>query len=105
MHILGVAYKKDIDDVRESPALDIMHLLQRRHARFSYSDPHVPELRADNLELRSEPAEAAAAQADCVLIITNHSAFDYAAILEKASLIVDTRNAMKGFASDKIVRL
>jgi UDP-N-acetyl-D-glucosamine dehydrogenase len=105
VHILGVAYKRDIDDMRESPALDVMHLLQRRHARFTYSDPYVPELRADNLELRSEPPLEASARADCVLIITNHAAFDYAAILEKASLIVDTRNALKGFASEKIVRL
>ncbi len=105
VHILGVAYKKDIDDMRESPALDVMHLLQRRQACCTYSDPCVPELRTDSLELRSEPPEAMASQADCVLIITNHSAFDYAAILEKASLIVDTRNALKGFASEKIVRL
>ena len=105
IHVLGVAYKKDIDDVRESPALDIMHLLERLRARITYSDPYVPELRADGLELRSEPLEAMAAQADCVLIITNHSAFDYARLLEDAQLIVDTRNAMKGFTSEKIVRL
>ena len=105
VHILGVAYKKDIDDLRESPALDVMHLLQRRHTRVTYSDPHVAQLRSDSLDLRSQPAEEMAAGADCVLIITNHSAFDYAAILEKASLIVDTRNALKGIASEKIVRL
>ena len=105
VHILGVAYKRDIDDVRESPALDIMHLLQRRHARLTYSDPHVAELRSDSLELLSQPPEAMAATADCVLIVTNHSAFDYTAILEKASLIVDTRNALKGIVSEKIVRL
>ena len=91
--------------MRESPALDIMHLLQRRHARLTYSDPYVAQLGTDSLELRSEPPEAMAAAADCVLIVTNHSAFDYAAILEKASLIVDTRNALKGFNSPKIVRL
>jgi UDP-N-acetyl-D-glucosamine dehydrogenase len=105
IHVLGVAYKKDIDDVRESPALDVMHLLERMRARITYSDPHVPELRLDGLELRSEPLEAMVAQADCVVIITNHSAFDYARLLENAQLIVDTRNAMKGFKSEKIVRL
>lgn len=105
IHVLGVAYKKDIDDVRESPALDVMHLLERLRARITYSDPYVPELRVDGLELRSEPLEAMAAQADCVLIIANHSAFDYARLLEDAQLIVDTRNAMKGFTSEKIVRL
>jgi len=105
IHVLGVAYKKDIDDVRESPALDVMHLLERLRARITYSDPYVPELRADGLELHSEPLEAMVAQADCVLIIANHSAFDYARLLEDAQLIVDTRNAMKGFTSEKIVRL
>jgi UDP-N-acetyl-D-glucosamine dehydrogenase len=105
IHILGVAYKKDIDDIRESPALDIMHLLLGRKARVSYTDPHVPQLRTDSMELRSEPLDEAVAQADCVLIITPHAAFDFARILERARLIVDTRNAMKGFVSEKIVRL
>jgi UDP-N-acetyl-D-glucosamine dehydrogenase len=100
-----VAYKKDIDDIRESPALDVMHLLERRLARVTYSDPHVDEVRTDSLELRSQPPEEMAARADCVLIITNHSTFDYPAILAGARLVVDTRNALKGLSSDKIVRL
>jgi UDP-N-acetyl-D-glucosamine dehydrogenase len=105
IHVLGVAYKKDIGDVRESPALDIMHLLLRRRARITYSDPYVAELHADGLDLRSEPLETLVTQADCVLIVTNHTAFDYARLLEDAQLIVDTRNALKGFTSEKIVRL
>ncbi|MCS6952471.1 MAG: nucleotide sugar dehydrogenase [Bryobacterales bacterium] len=105
IHILGVAYKRDVDDTRESPALDVIHLLRRQGARVSYSDPHVPELHADGLELRSEPLDERAAEADCVLIITDHSAFDYATVVEKARLIVDTRNALKGFQGDHIVRL
>ena len=105
VHILGVAYKKDIDDVRESPALDVMHLLANRKARVTYSDPYVPEVHSDSLNLRSEPLDEIAPKADCLVIITNHSAFDYARILDRAQLIVDTRNAMKGFTSDKIVRL
>jgi UDP-N-acetyl-D-glucosamine dehydrogenase len=105
VHVLGVAYKKDIDDIRESPALDVMHLLMRRKARVSYSDPYVPELVSDSLNLRAEPVEEAVPKADCVVIITNHSAFDYARLLEQAQLIVDTRNALKGFRSPKIVRL
>jgi UDP-N-acetyl-D-glucosamine dehydrogenase len=105
VHILGVAYKKDIDDVRESPALDVMHLLASRKARVTYSDPYVPEVNSDSLNLRSEPLDEIAPKADCLVIITNHSAFDYARILDRAQLIVDTRNAMKGFTSDKIVRL
>jgi len=103
IHILGVAYKKDIDDVRESPALDIIQLLERRGAKLSYSDPYVPHLRFDSKELCSD--EASMAQADCVVIVTDHSGFDYKAVMEKAPLIVDTRNALKGVVSDKIVRL
>src|SRR5579885_2769376 len=87
IHIMGVAYKRDIDDLRESPALDIMLLLQKRGAQISYSDPHVPELRLDGLDLQAAP-EAAAAHADCVVIVTDHSAFDYPALLERAALIV-----------------
>ncbi len=105
VHILGVAYKKDIDDVRESPALDVMHLLALRKARVTYSDPYVPEVNSDVFKLRSEPLDEIAPRADCLVIITDHSAFDYARILDRAQLIVDTRNALKGFTSDKIVRL
>jgi UDP-N-acetyl-D-glucosamine dehydrogenase len=105
VHILGVAYKKDIDDVRESPALDVMHLLAGRKARVTYSDPFVPELNSDSLSLRSEPLDEVVPQADCLVIITDHSEFDYARILDRAQLIVDTRNALKSFTSDKIVRL
>jgi UDP-N-acetyl-D-glucosamine dehydrogenase len=103
IHILGVAYKKDIDDVRESPALDIIQLLERRGAKLTYSDPHVPHVQFDGLELCSDEAEMA--KADCVVIVTDHSGFDYKAVAEKAPLIVDTRNALKGVISEKIVRL
>jgi len=108
VHILGVAYKRDIDDVRESPALDIIHLLGRRGAIVSYSDPFVPRLRADSFVAHAMEAvdpEWAAADADCVVIVTDHKSFDYPRIVERAKLIVDTRNALKGNESDKIVRL
>jgi len=105
VHILGVAYKKNINDVRESPALDVMHLLKRRGARITYSDPFVPQVCIDGLELESVASETVAAVADCVVIITDHTAFDYARLLEQATLIVDTRNALKGFSSEKIVKL
>ena len=72
---------------------------------MSYSDPYVPALKLDELELHSVDLGAAAAAADCVVIITDHSAFDYPALLDASQLIVDTRNAMKGLRSDKIVRL
>ena len=104
IHVMGVAYKRDIDDMRESPALDIIMLLQRRGANITYSDPHVPILRLDGQQLEAQP-EAAAAEADCTVIITDHAAFDYKALVERARLIVDSRNALKGVRSDKIVRL
>jgi len=104
IHVMGVAYKRDIDDMRESPALDVMLLLKRRGAVLTYSDPHVPGLRVDGVDLKSAPEECAA-DADCVVIVTDHSAFDYQALLDRARLVVDTRNALKGFNSNKIVRL
>ena len=104
IHVMGVAYKRNIDDMRESPALDVILLLERRGAIVSYSAPHVPPLRLDGSQLDAQP-ESAAADADCVVIITDHTAFDYRALVERAPLIVDTRNALKGFTSPKIVRL
>jgi UDP-N-acetyl-D-glucosamine dehydrogenase len=104
IHLFGVAYKRDIDDVRESPALDLLLLLQQRGGLVSYSDPYVPELRLDDLDLAARPEEAAG-EADCVVIVTDHSAFDYAGLVKRAKLIVDTRNALKGHHSEKIVRL
>lgn len=104
IHVMGAAYKRDIDDLRESPALDIMLLLQKRGAKVTYSDPHCPHLKLDGLEMNALP-ETAAADADCAVIITDHTAFDYKGLVERAKLIVDTRNALKGVKSDKIVRL
>jgi len=104
VHVMGVAYKRNIDDVRESPALDLLLLLEQRGAQVSYSDPHVPSLRLDGRVLQAEP-QAIAAAADCVVIVTDHTAFDYAAVVRQAKLIVDTRNALKSFNSGKIVRL
>jgi UDP-N-acetyl-D-glucosamine dehydrogenase len=108
VHVLGVAYKRDIDDVRESPALDIIHLLTKRGALVSYSDPFVAKLRSDGLlehDMHSIAAEQGAAEADCTVIVTDHQAFKYPRILEQSRLIVDTRNALKGFSSEKIVRI
>lgn len=105
VHVLGVAYKRDIDDVRESPALDIIHLLGRRGARMTYSDPHVPQIHADGIDIKSIDASSGIEEADCVVIVTDHKSFDYASLVRDAKLIVDTRNALKGFTSEKIVRL
>ena len=105
VHVLGVAYKRDIDDMRESPALDVMHLLQRRGSRVTYSDPFVPKIRVDGGADMESTDEAVCREADCVVIITDHRNFDYDTLVKEARLIVDTRNALKNFKSDKIVRL
>jgi UDP-N-acetyl-D-glucosamine dehydrogenase len=105
VHILGAAYKRNIDDVRESPALDIILLLERRGSRVTYSDPFVATLRLDDHELNAQDPIAMAAEADCVVVVTDHSGVDYAGIVERAKLIVDTRNALKNHPSPKIVRL
>ena len=105
VHIVGVAYKRNIDDMRESPALDVILLLKKLGADVSYSDPFVPVLKLDATQLKSQDALPSAREADCVVIITDHSDFDYKALLDSANLIVDTRNAMRGIESRKIVRL
>ncbi len=108
VHVLGAAYKRDIDDVRESPALDIIHLLDKRGAIVTYSDPFVPKLRADNFlprDMYAIDAVQGAAESDCAVIVTDHQAFDYSRILDRVKLIVDTRNALKEFSSEKIVRI
>ena len=105
IHILGVAYKRDIDDVRESPALDIIHLLGKRGAKVTYTDPYIPKIRLEDREIGSTDFGQSVAAADCVVIVTDHKAFDYRRLVKKARLIVDTRNALKGVESSKIVRL
>ncbi len=105
VHIMGVAYKRDIDDVRESPALDIILLLQKRGARVTFSDPYVPALRDHGVEMEASDPARAVSEADCVVIVTDHAQFDYGSVVENARLIVDTRNALKKYHSDNIVRL
>ena len=105
VHVLGVAYKRDIDDPRESPALDVMHLLKKRGARVTYSDPYILKVRIEEGEMESTDEQLQRQQADCVVIVTDHGKFDYGALVREARLIVDTRNALKNFKSEKIVRL
>jgi len=105
VHVMGVAYKRDIDDVRESPALDIIHLLGKRGAKVTYSDPYVAKINADGIEMSAIEAAAGATAADCVVIVTDHKSFDYAGLVRTARLIVDSRNALKGIESEKVVRL
>ncbi len=98
--IAGVAYKRDIDDMRESPALDVMGLLHAKGAKVAYADPYVPEVHgrewSGRFDLRAvDLTRGSIGGYDCVVIITDHKAFDYAAILAEADVIVDTRNAIK----------
>ncbi len=104
--IMGVAYKKDIDDVRESPALDIIRILQSKGTEVSYSDPYVPSLETNGTVLQSVPMSATSLpHYDCVTIITDHSAFDYKMTVANARTIVDTRNALAGIEGSHIHRL
>lgn len=106
--VLGAAYKPDIDDLRESPSIDVMRLLQQKGAKVSYHDPYIPHIKHDDWEMTSvTDLMAAVKTADCVVIVTNHKVYDYAAILKESKLIVDTRNALGklGFRNPKVVRL
>ena len=105
VHLLGVAYKRDIDDVRESPALDIIHLLQKRGATVTYSDPFVPKIRVDGIDLTSQDLVNSATNADCVVVVTDHSGIDYGDIVKRSKLILDTRHALKGINSPNVIRL
>jgi UDP-N-acetyl-D-glucosamine dehydrogenase len=105
VHVAGVAYKRNIDDLRESPALDIILLLEQRGAQVTYTDPYIPTLRLNGHCLTSTNLQENAAIADCVVIVTDHKAFDYSALVDNARLIIDTRNALKSRMSQKIVRL
>jgi UDP-N-acetyl-D-glucosamine dehydrogenase len=104
--ILGVAYKRDIDDLRESPALTIIELLQKRGAHVEYNDPFfafVGSGRRYELNMTCTPLERIP-EFDCVVIVTDHSQYDYASIVKEAKLVVDTRNATKGMAAAHIVK-
>jgi UDP-N-acetyl-D-glucosamine dehydrogenase len=93
--VVGVAYKKDIDDIRESPALDVIRLLEQRGAIVTYHDPHVARLHEDGVELTSVPLAADTLRgADCVVIVTDHTSLDYALIGRESRLVVDTRHAL-----------
>ena len=103
--IIGVSYKKDIDDLRESPALDIIHLLQDRGAHVSYHDPYVPEIQFERGNLKSVPLEQGLVESDCAVIVTNHSNIDYSKVEKLAKVVLDTRNATRGMKSPKIIKL
>ena len=104
--ILGLAYKRDIDDLRESPSLTIIELLQKRGARVEYNDPFFPSVghgRKYTLNLTSTPLDQIP-DFDCVVIVTDHSQYDYLMIVNKAQLVIDTRNATKGISAPNILK-
>jgi len=104
--VLGVAYKRNVDDLRESPAIAIIKLLRRAGARVHYNDPFFPTVgsgRKYDLKMHSTPVENLG-QYDCVMILTDHSVYDYAAIVAESRLVIDTRNATRGIVSPKVVR-
>jgi UDP-N-acetyl-D-glucosamine dehydrogenase len=106
--VLGVAYKRDIRDVRESPALDVIKLLQNGGAKVSYNDPHVPSIRMDDYVMKSaELTPDLLQKADCTVIVTDHTTYDYNWIAQNSQLIMDTRNATKNVKGNqkKIVKL
>ena len=104
VHLFGIAYKKDVSDMRESPALDILQLLHRRGAELSYTDPYVPTLKEGTVSLQSI-AEDQVDGVDCAVIATDHKVFNYSAMPGRFPLIVDTRNALKGNTAKNIFRL
>jgi UDP-N-acetyl-D-glucosamine dehydrogenase len=104
--ILGVAYKPDIDDVRESPALKIIELLEGRAPDLVYHDTHVPNIRTDGGTMSSvELTPELVASSDVVVVVTDHSGVDYDMVVREAPLLLDTRNALADYDDDKVVRL
>ncbi|MDQ1272210.1 MAG: UDP-N-acetyl-D-glucosamine dehydrogenase [Planctomycetota bacterium] len=106
IHIVGVAYKKDVDDLRESPALEIMNILRSKGAKITYTDPYIAEINYHELNAKSKPlSKELLSKMDCTVIVTDHSNFDYNLLVSNSKLIVDTRNALKGINKKHIVRL
>ncbi len=103
--IIGVSYKKDIDDLRESPALDVIQLLRDRGAIIMYHDPFVPEIKLDGDCIASIDLDQGLRDADCSVIVTNHTRLDYQKVVDLSKVVLDTRNATAGITSPRIIRL
>ena len=105
VHIIGVAYKRDVNDLRESPALEIIALLAHRGAAVTYTDPYVPAFKHASLDLKTVAEAQMHKGVDCGVIVTDHKVFDYQAMVERFPLLVDTRNALKGVKRETVFRL
>src|SRR5215813_6591554 len=106
IHVLGVAYKAGVNDIRESPALNVMKILADKGAILSYTDPYIPMVDEEGFEVESVPLDAALMKAvDCVVILTAHRELDYDLVVRTASLVVDTRNALQGCDGPNVIRL
>ena len=106
IHILGIAHKKDVDDVWESPALSIMNILRLKGAEVTYTDPYIPEINSQERNIKSKLlSKEFLSKVDCSVIVTEHTNFNYDLIVSHSKLIVDTRNALKGINKKPIVRL
>ena len=106
VHILGVAYKAGVNDLRESPALNVMKLLQDKGAVLSYTDSFIPAIREEGITLDAQPLKnGTLAGIDCVVVLTDHRDIDYPQVARTAPLVVDTRNVLKGYVGDNVIRL
>jgi UDP-N-acetyl-D-glucosamine dehydrogenase len=105
VHVIGVAYKRDVNDLRESPALEILELLDKGGATVTYTDPYFASFNHAHLNLTSVDEKTMHQHADVGVIVTDHKVFDYPAMVKNFKLLVDTRNALKGVSGDHIFRL
>lgn len=105
IHLVGVAYKPEVSDTRESPAVDIARILDHMGASLTYSDPHVPDFRVGDVELKRGPLLACAVQSDIAVLLTNHKGVDYSALLDACPQLLDTRNAFRGVTAPNLLRL
>jgi UDP-N-acetyl-D-glucosamine dehydrogenase len=105
VHVIGVAYKRDVNDLRESPALEVLELLDRGGATVSYTDPYFPSFKHAHLDLKSVDEKSMHDDVDCGVIVTDHKVFDYKAMVKNFKLLVDTRNALKGVTAPNVFKL
>jgi UDP-N-acetyl-D-glucosamine dehydrogenase len=105
VHVIGVAYKRDVNDLRESPALEILELLDKAGATVTYTDPYFSNFKHGHLDLKSVDEGKMHEGVDCGVIVTDHKAFDYTAMVKNFKLLVDTRNALKGVSAPNVFKL